>query len=113
MDYLYKMGIYEQNGVCLEKNYENSNYVWNFRNHDSIIEPHEWDQGYVLFNEAIKALKQEDVNSINLELKETLNSVISRISEKKPEDKWFFFEITYSSYDSIQIDKVEYLPIRD
>ena len=37
---------------------------------------------------------------------------IERIDKQIPEDEWYFFEITLSTYDGLNVDKVVYLPIR-
>lgn len=122
------MGIYTNNGVCLGKDYKNSNYFYNFGNIDSVIETHEWSQGFIYYSEVKRVLNQslENVNktkerienSENID-KEKINKIynelselIERIDKQIPEDEWYFFEITLSTYDGLNVDKVVYLPIR-
>lgn len=122
------MGIYQQNGVCLGRNYKNSNYFHNFGNMDSIIEEKEWKQGFVEYNEVIRVLKQslEHIkstkdkinNGTNEEAKERSNKLyqelfelIERIQLNLSEDNWYFFELCISSYEGLNVDRVEYLPI--
>lgn len=103
------MGIYNQNGVCLSKNYRESEYVYNFGNIDSIIEKHEWEQGYVIYNEVITVLKSSlEKNKDSLSLKK----LIDRIEKKITDDEWYFFELLITSYDGINVDNITYLPIK-
>ena len=102
------MGIYNQNGVCLGKDYPNSKIFHNLGNIDSIIEPHEWSQGYVLYTEIITLLN----NCLNKKYDEKLKELIERISKKLSDDEWYFFELSITSYDGINIDKIDYLPVK-
>ena len=123
------MGLYECNGVCLQKDYKTSNYDYNFGNIDSIIEPKEWSQNFVLYSEAKKALNQaleyitlvkeridngndEEAKLSNQKKYNNLMELIERIDKNLPEDEWYFYELKISSYDGINIDKVDYLSIK-
>lgn len=123
------MGMYSENGVCLGKDYKNSNYYYSFGNIDSVIEDHEWTQGFVLYREVKRVLDQtlknvgetkeridngEDIVSKERYQKEytQLTKLIQRLNENNTEDEWYFFELFISSYDGLNVDKVEYLPIK-
>ena len=101
------MGVYYQNAICYGKEYLMSEFKYNFKNIDSMIEIKDWKNGYALYKEVKQVLiiaKQYENENVITEINKILDMMEINC------DNWYIFEfVSHTFEDDIVAEK--FLPI--
>ena len=102
------MRMYYQNAICYGKDYSISEFKYNFRNVDSMIEIKDWKNGYALHKEVKQVLinaGQYDPGYLN-----DINKIVDMMELTC--DNWYIFEFTLNTFeDELKIRTEKFLPI--